>query len=105
MPAILRNLANSEKAVALGLLVLAASVLAALGTLSVEQWIDYTKWMAGFYVTGKTLQGAASVLGSAKTATAAADAIYATAKVEEAKLKAVISSNDAAADKAAESLP
>lgn len=63
MRQVLKNLISSEKAVAVGLLVVAASVLAALGQMSIEQWTSYTKWLAGIYVSGKAIQGAADSYG------------------------------------------
>ena len=53
-----RAMANSEKAVAIGLLVVAASAFVAFERMTIEQWIDYTEFMAVTYVGGKTVQGA-----------------------------------------------
>ncbi len=97
---VIKNLVNSEKAVALGLLVIAASVLAALGKMSIDQWISYTEWMAGFYVGGKSIQGAAALLGSSKVVKA--EAVAEAAKVELQAMKLVLAENDAAADAAAD---
>jgi hypothetical protein len=63
---VIKNLINSEKAVTIGLLVIAATVLTALGDMSVAEWREYTTWMAGFYVTGKTIQSAADSFASAR---------------------------------------
>lgn len=62
---VVRNFINSEKAVALGLLVLGATALTALGKMTIDQWIDYTEWMAAFYVGGKSIQGAAAKISEA----------------------------------------
>lgn len=51
---------NSEKGIIGLLLVVAATVLAATGAFSAAQWEDYTKWIFGIYVSGKTVQGAIS---------------------------------------------
>lgn len=56
---VLRNLANSEKAIFVGMLIIAASVLAGMGKMTMDQWIAYTEWMAVTYVAGKTIQGTA----------------------------------------------
>lgn len=52
-----KNLWNSEKAVAVGMLVIAATVLVGLGDMTIEQWTEYTKYLATVYVGGKTIQG------------------------------------------------
>lgn len=60
------NLWHSEKGLAGGLLIVAATVLVALGRLDADVWIDYTKWIFGIFVAGKTAQGVASLI-SGKT--------------------------------------
>jgi hypothetical protein len=89
---VFKNFANSEKAVAVGLLIIAATVLTALGKLTVMQWIDYTEVMAGIYVGGKAIQGAASAVASSKTA------VNAQAATAAATLATALATNDAAAD-------
>lgn len=69
-----KNLVNSEKAVALGLLVIAATVLAAMGLMTVAEWREYTVWLAGIYVSGKTVQGAVAAMAGAKVEAAKAAA-------------------------------
>ena len=68
IPNVLKQLANSEKAVFVGLLVIAASALTALDFMSVAEWQDYTKWLAGIYVGGKAVEGAASSVAGAMKA-------------------------------------
>jgi hypothetical protein len=58
-------LLNSEKAVIGGLLTIAATVLTALGHMTVADWTTYTQWIFGIYVVGKTLQGGSTVIASA----------------------------------------
>ena len=67
IPAVVKNFVNSEKAVAVGLLVIGATVLAAIGTMTIEQWMGYTKWMATVYVGGKTAHGIAATIAGAKS--------------------------------------
>lgn len=62
IPAVVKQLLGSEKAVAVGLLIIAASALTATGQMTIDEWMDYTKWLAGIYVGGKSLQGAAEAL-------------------------------------------
>jgi hypothetical protein len=63
---VIKNLINSEKAVTVGLLVIASTVLTALGEMSVAEWREYTTWMAGFYVAGKTIQSGVDSIASAR---------------------------------------
>jgi hypothetical protein len=66
----IKGLLNSEKALAIFALIVAATVLTALGDMSVAEWKEYTMWLAGIYVSGKTVQGVAAVLADAKMETA-----------------------------------
>lgn len=98
---VVKNFINSEKAVAVGVLVIAASVLMGLGKISFEQWMEYTQVLAGIYVGGKAIQGAASSMSQTKEAKAEAAA----AKAELESFKTAIRMNDAAADAAAAAKP
>lgn len=62
------GLFNSEKALAGGVLIVCATILAAMGQMSVADWQDYTKWIFGIYVFGKTTQGAVATIASSKSA-------------------------------------
>lgn len=68
LPTVLRQLFASEKAVASGALVVLATALAGLGKISFAEWQEYTIWCLGIYVGGKTVQGAASLLGAKRDA-------------------------------------
>lgn len=57
-------LLNSEKAIAGGALVVAATVLVITGHMTVEQWQSYTQVVFLGYVGGKTIQGAVTALTS-----------------------------------------
>lgn len=57
IPPALKNLLGSEKAFAGGMLIVCATVLAALGKMTVVEWADYSKWIFMTYVVGKTVQG------------------------------------------------
>ena len=92
---VLKNLLNSEKGVFVLALIIGATVLAALGHMTIDQWIDYTKWMATIYVAGKTVHGAASAIGGrAVDHDALAD-----------KIADRITVTDEAVDEAADKLP
>ena len=51
MDAVLAML-KSRKALVAGLLIIGATVLVALGDMSVDQWIDIIKWLYGLFVAG-----------------------------------------------------
>lgn len=70
----IKNLIHSEKAVFVVLLVVAATVLTALGHMTVPEWKEYTTWLAGIYVAGKTIQGAADAMATSRVAAAEAAA-------------------------------
>jgi hypothetical protein len=57
-----KSLFHSEKAVAVGLLVVGATVMVFTGEITASEWMDYTKFLAVTYVGGKTVQGVATVL-------------------------------------------
>lgn len=63
---VMGNLLGSEKAIACGLLVAGATVLCAIGKITVEQWMSYTQVLAAIYVGGKAIQGAGAAIGAAK---------------------------------------
>jgi uncharacterized membrane protein YkgB len=58
----LKNLWHSEKGLAGGLLIVAATVLVGLGHMTSEVWVEYTKWIFGIFVAGKTVQGAVATI-------------------------------------------
>ncbi len=62
-----KDLLHSEKGIIGVVLLIAITVLAAIGTVTVEQWTDYTKWIFGIYVAGKTVQSAMSKLPTSET--------------------------------------
>jgi hypothetical protein len=94
IPKAIIDLLHSEKAVAVGLLVIAATVMVFTGHLTIDEWLEYTQVLAITFVTGKTIQGAASEMRRGSEA-----------KAEAEKLKAGVASNDAKADAAAAKLP
>lgn len=85
----LKNFLGSEKAIATGVLVIAATVMVILGKMTIQEWTSYTEILAGIYVGGKAIQGAASQVSGARGA-----------KAELASIKAALASNDSAADAA-----
>ncbi len=63
-----KALLSSEKAIAGGVLIICATVLAAIGLMTVPDWQTYTRDIFLVYVSGKTVQGVASVIADAKKA-------------------------------------
>jgi hypothetical protein len=57
---VIKNFVNSEKAVAAGVLVIAATVFVFTNRITVQEWMDYTEILLAIYVGGKAVQGAAS---------------------------------------------
>lgn len=62
----LKSFWHSEKAVAVGLLVVGATVMVFTGEITPEEWMDYTKFLAVTYVGGKTVQGVAEMVSKKK---------------------------------------
>lgn len=67
----IKNLLGSEKGLVGVSLIVGVTVLAALGQVTFIEWQDYTKWIFGIYVAGKTVQGAVSSMADARIAAAA----------------------------------
>lgn len=97
---VMKNLINSEKAVASGVLVVASSVMVFTGEITAHEWMEYTKTLLGIYVGGKTLQGAANVFAHRDGEKAKAQANEQQAKQELEGLKGKLESNDSAAETA-----
>lgn len=102
---VIKNFANSEKAVASGVLMVGATAMVALGKMSVPEWQEYTLWLLGIYTGGKTIQGTiASATGqkAAKEEARAHESDAKEARKELKKLQADLSDSDSEADSAVE---
>lgn len=66
MPQVLKDLFGSEKAVVALLVLIAGTVLFALGKLDAGQWKELAVWTSGIYMGTKSLQGAALALSGTK---------------------------------------
>lgn len=62
----IKSLLASEKAIASGVLAVAATVFVFLDKMSVDEWVEYTTWVLGIYVGGKTIQGAVTTVAESK---------------------------------------
>lgn len=61
---VIANLFNSERAVLGIVLILGCTLLVALGKMTTVDWKDYTMWIFGIYVGGKSLTGAATAIAA-----------------------------------------
>jgi len=62
---------KSERGLLAILLVIGATVLTALSTMTIQAWQDYTLWIFGLYAGSKTVTGAVDLLTAAKRSEAA----------------------------------
>lgn len=62
------DLWKSERGLISVALIIAATVLSALGMLTVQQWLDYTKWIFVTYAAAKTITGSVLLAGAAADA-------------------------------------
>jgi len=58
---VISSLFSSEKFVVCFVLIVAASVMLAMGKITPDQWMTFAKVMGGIYVAGKTVQGSVSL--------------------------------------------
>ena len=63
IPSVLKNLLGSEKGVVALALLVGATVLTAVGTMTIQEWQEYSIWIFGIYTGGKTAQGVAAQIG------------------------------------------
>ena len=58
----LKNLWNSERGLVAIALIAAVTVLCGMQQVTVEQWLDYSKWIFVTYAAAKTVTGAAALI-------------------------------------------
>lgn len=68
----LLDLWKSERGLVAITLIASATVALALGVISTDQWIDYTKWLFAAYAAGKTATSVAGIVSGHKTAESSA---------------------------------
>lgn len=56
------DLWSSERGIIAVALIIAATVLAATHTITIDQWSDYTKWIFVTYAAAKTVTGTATLI-------------------------------------------
>jgi hypothetical protein len=61
------DLWRSERGLVAIALIAAVTVLCGIGSVTVEQWLDYTKWIFVTYAAAKTVTGAAAIAKSDPT--------------------------------------
>lgn len=64
----IKDLWQSERGLVAITLIIACTVMAALSRITIEQWIDYTKWIFITYAAAKTITGTATIIKSPSTA-------------------------------------
>lgn len=62
----LADLWKSERGLVAIALIAAVTVLCVTSAVTVEQWLDYTKWIFVTYAAAKTVSGAAAVISQAQ---------------------------------------
>jgi hypothetical protein len=60
IPQVVKDLLNSEKGVLAITLLIAITVLTALGKMTLAEWQNMALWVFGIYTGGKAVQGAAA---------------------------------------------
>lgn len=65
----IKDLLNSEKAVASGIVSITSTVLTAIGAMTIDQWIDFNKWVLTVYVAGKTITSGVAMATNRKAET------------------------------------
>ena len=63
---VIKNFMASEKGILALALIIGATVLTALGKMPLPEWQEYSIYIFGIYVGGKSIQGAASVIANGK---------------------------------------
>ena len=58
----LASLLSSKKAIAAGCLIICATVLVAIGKMTVVDWQGYTKWIFTMYAGAETAHGVTAIL-------------------------------------------
>ncbi len=53
---------QSERGLVAIVLIVACTVMAGLSRLTIDQWLDYTKWIFLTYAAAKTVTGTATIL-------------------------------------------
>ena len=65
----LNSLLDNEKGLVGVGLILAATVLAALGKMTIDQWQTFATWIFGIYAGSTALHGGLTAIGTGKAAT------------------------------------
>lgn len=84
IPQAIKDLLSSEKGLAGGALIIAATVLAALGKMTVDAWVTYTEWIFGIYAGTKTVTSAVQAMSGKPSAPTAPTAPTATTPEKKA---------------------
>ena len=66
----LKNLFSNEHGFVMLLLIIGATVLTAVGKMTVDQWTTYSQWIFGIFMGGHAVMSAADSISSARASAA-----------------------------------
>jgi len=67
----IKNLFSNEHGLIMLLLIAGATVLAAVGKMTIDQWTNYSQWIFGIFMGGHAVMSAANSISNGKAAAAA----------------------------------
>jgi Ni,Fe-hydrogenase I cytochrome b subunit len=62
-----KNLFSNEHGFVMFLLIIGATVLTAVGKMTVDQWTTYSQWIFGIFMGGHAVMSAADSIGNARS--------------------------------------
>lgn len=71
----LKNLWNSERGLVAIALAVASTIMVVTGLMTIDQWVDYTKWVFLTYAAAKTVTGTADLINKANVAKSVASSV------------------------------
>ena len=84
----IRDLWKSERGLVVIALTACVTVFVLVGRMTIEQWLEFEKWLSIAYLGSKTVTGAVETYTESKKTTATADAVAADANLKTAKIEA-----------------
>lgn len=79
---------KSERGLVVLVLTACTTLFVGLGRMTIDQWLEFEKWLSIAYIGSKTLTGSVETITEGKKTTATADAVVADANLKTAKLEA-----------------
>jgi hypothetical protein len=81
----IKNLFSNEHGLIMLLLIIGATVLTAVGKMTVDQWTSYSQWIFGIFMGGHAVMSAADSFSNGKAAPTTAPAAPAAPSAEPSK--------------------